>query len=188
MRQLATPFHRLIGFLIDTFLPLLPFLFLLAWIFSTPDVSTLLDRVLWVIVIDTFGSLAITFLNSFLISKFGGTLGKLLTGIKIVRGDGSNIGYLRAIFRSTIGYSASAMVALTGFWWMLINKERRTWHDLLSDTYVVISGKIGIVLGIVILGVLIGLNISAGKKVIQNFQRNQATYQNFVQNLNINNP
>lgn len=65
----------------------------------------------------------------------GQTIGKWVMGLRVVSDREAPIGYRRALIRSA-GYLLSAFFLL-GFLWVLLNRERRAWHDLLAGTWVV---------------------------------------------------
>jgi uncharacterized RDD family membrane protein YckC len=67
----------------------------------------------------------------------GGTLGKLAFGLRVIKEDGSNPGFGRALLRSTIGYWVSSLIFYLGFIWVGIDERKQGWHDKLSGTYVI---------------------------------------------------
>jgi uncharacterized RDD family membrane protein YckC len=71
----------------------------------------------------------------------GQTPGKAALGIRVVDlSGGGSIGYGRAFIR-WIGRFVSAIVFLLGYFWMLWDKERQTWHDKFANSVVVpVSG------------------------------------------------
>jgi uncharacterized RDD family membrane protein YckC len=73
-------------------------------------------------------------------AKGGRTPGKALLGLHIVRGDrrssGGGLGWRTAIVRA-IGYVLSSLALSIGFLVVLFRKDRRAWHDLIADTWVV---------------------------------------------------
>ncbi|MFN0056873.1 MAG: protein kinase domain-containing protein [Planctomycetota bacterium] len=66
----------------------------------------------------------------------GRTLGKLLTGLRVERMDGSPVSLLDALVRS-INYIVSALPFGLGFICAAFDREKRTLHDLLCGTRVV---------------------------------------------------
>jgi len=67
----------------------------------------------------------------------GQTLGKMLTGVRVQRLDGSDVGYGRALLRS-LGYTVSAFfMTFLGFLWALWDKEKQAWHDKIAGTIVI---------------------------------------------------
>lgn len=69
-------------------------------------------------------------------SLTGATVGKWFLGLRVVRSEGSPPTFLRSVIRF-IGYGISAMVFFLGFLWVLVDEERRAWHDDLAGTWVV---------------------------------------------------
>jgi uncharacterized RDD family membrane protein YckC len=71
-----------------------------------------------------------------MIAVFGQTIGKMITGIRVVRSDGRPVSFLRAFIRF-LAYIPSGMLLFTGFLWILWDPERQGWHDMLADTVVI---------------------------------------------------
>jgi uncharacterized RDD family membrane protein YckC len=67
----------------------------------------------------------------------GQTLGKRALGIRVVdqRGGGS-IGYGRAAIR-WIGRIVSTIPLLLGYFWMIWDRDKQTWHDKFASSVVV---------------------------------------------------
>ena len=79
-------------------------------------------------------------LYSFLLTgNRGQTLGKALCGIEVVRTSGDSIGYFRAFAREFLGKILSALPVGLGFFWMLISRRKRAWHDALVDSEVIFT-------------------------------------------------
>lgn len=67
----------------------------------------------------------------------GQTVGKRALGIRVIDlARGGPIGYGRGFIRY-IGRYASTIVFLLGYFWMLWDKEKQTWHDKLAGSVVV---------------------------------------------------
>lgn len=66
----------------------------------------------------------------------GRTVGKLMLGMKVVRPDGSRVGYLRAFARYW-GYVLCYLTLGFGFLAIAWNKQKRGLHDLVCDTMVI---------------------------------------------------
>lgn len=70
-------------------------------------------------------------------SPSGQTLGKRAANIRVVDfGTGGAIGSSRALIRY-VGRIISSIPCLLGFFWMLWDPEKQTWHDKLAATVVV---------------------------------------------------
>jgi uncharacterized RDD family membrane protein YckC len=68
----------------------------------------------------------------------GQTLGMLAWRVKVVRAEGGAIGWHQALIR----YLAAILSWLAlgaGFWWPLLDADKRTWHDRLSGTELVMA-------------------------------------------------
>ncbi len=75
-------------------------------------------------------------LYQFVGNLVGGTVGKKLMGLKVVRRDGTPLGFLRSLVRAA-GYLASTPLFNLGFLVALLHPESRALHDLLSGALVV---------------------------------------------------
>lgn len=69
-------------------------------------------------------------------SVFGRTPGKAIVGVRIVRQGGGELTAARALLR-VLGYVVSAVPLYLGFAWVLVDGERRAWHDHIAGTQVV---------------------------------------------------
>jgi uncharacterized RDD family membrane protein YckC len=69
-------------------------------------------------------------------SLFGKTPGKAVLGVRILTKNGKRLGPVRAFVR-VFGYLVSIFCFFAGFWWILINRRRRGWSDLIAGTCVV---------------------------------------------------
>ena len=67
----------------------------------------------------------------------GQTPGKKALGIRVIDFSGGGpIGYGRALIRY-LGRIVSAIVLLLGYFWMIWDKEKQTWHDKFANSVVV---------------------------------------------------
>jgi uncharacterized RDD family membrane protein YckC len=67
----------------------------------------------------------------------GATPGKKALGLKVISTSGTTpIGYGSAAVRY-VGRLVSAIPLLLGYFWMLWDKDKQTWHDKMASTYVV---------------------------------------------------
>jgi uncharacterized RDD family membrane protein YckC len=69
-------------------------------------------------------------------AKSGQTLGKSVTGMKIVGRDGAPPSWGQALLRY-VGYIISGLVFSLGFIWVAFDSKRQGWHDKIAGTYVV---------------------------------------------------
>ena len=81
--------------------------------------------------------LTIAYLTYFEGSSSGQTVGKKAMGIRVIDfRSGGPIGHGRAFIR-WIGRYVSAIPCLLGYFWMLWDKEKQTWHDKFANDVVV---------------------------------------------------
>jgi uncharacterized RDD family membrane protein YckC len=70
-------------------------------------------------------------------SRSGQTIGKRLAGIRVIDfAGGGPIGFGRAVIRY-FGRIVSFIACLLGYFWMLWDRERQTWHDKFANDVVV---------------------------------------------------
>lgn len=68
--------------------------------------------------------------------KGGQTLGMRAWKMKLERRDGTPVGWPRAAARYAAAWASLAAAGL-GFLWSYVDRDRRCWHDILTDTRVV---------------------------------------------------
>ncbi|MGN7469457.1 RDD family protein [Brevibacillus sp. SAFN-007a] len=73
----------------------------------------------------------------------GQTLGKLVTGIRVISAKASRGGLSggQVILRELIGKFLSALVMGLGYLWVAWNPQKQGWHDKIAKTYVVYDRK-----------------------------------------------
>ncbi len=70
-------------------------------------------------------------------SRGGQSVGMRLMAIKVVRDhDGGPVSFVAAVLR-LFGYYINHLVLYVGFAWILVDRRKRGWHDLLAGTCVV---------------------------------------------------
>jgi len=142
--------------------------------FWSADLKTLLNSILWILlyVLLIKGVLKVV-LNPLLVSELGGSLGKLILGLKIEHEDGSKLTFKRAFFRECVAKIASKILLGAGYFWIFKNQKRQAWHDMLADTYVVEkNGNARVVLGLVLLLVVIVVDSVLLGLSLKNFTSN----------------
>ncbi|MBM3283021.1 RDD family protein [Candidatus Gottesmanbacteria bacterium] len=74
----------------------------------------------------------------YFIGSRGQTPGKMVVGIKVVKIDThTSPGYISAFLREIVGKIISCLVICLGFFWMLWDKNKQTWHDKIANTIVI---------------------------------------------------
>jgi len=164
--------QRFLAFIIEGFITLIFYQIILMIFLPIKNPSLTLNFLfLWLSLMIIF-NLLWTFINLFLISKLGGSVGKLLTGIQIISPAGEKISFWRAAFRNLIGYKVSTLPCWLGFIWIAIDKDKRSWHDQIADTFVKVKNQWQTILGLGVLILVIFLNIFLGSL---NYQRIKGT-------------
>ena len=74
--------------------------------------------------------------------KNGQTLGMQAWRLRLDSADGGRPSWKQCGLRLLIG-PLSLLIGLLGYWWMLIDREGRTWHDRASGTRIVLLPKQG---------------------------------------------
>jgi uncharacterized RDD family membrane protein YckC len=70
-------------------------------------------------------------------ARTGSTPGMRMMGLRVVRdADGGPLSVGQSLLR-LLGYWVSSAIFYLGFIWVLFDKRRRGWHDLISGTVVV---------------------------------------------------
>ena len=81
--------------------------------------------------------LAIFFFFSYFWRRLGQTLGMQVWRIRVQNADGSGISWTQCILRFMVAIVSWLCLGL-GFFWMLWDKDRLTWHDRYSESQVVL--------------------------------------------------
>ena len=133
---LHAPFMlRLGALLIDYMLVMILPVFGLFSVKVFGDLGFVADRTLW------FISVLLFFANIVFLSAISGrSIGKALTGLRIVNLDGTLPLRRTLLFRQTIGLLFSGLTLGLGFLFSILNKKGRSLHDYLAGT-VVVSGR-----------------------------------------------
>jgi uncharacterized RDD family membrane protein YckC len=138
---------RVLAFSIDVFALIIALV--IAWVFVRAIVSIFsLDRLLpsifgprGVDAVRIAGSSVLASLIACVYWIFGwtflgGTVGKIVMGLRVVGPGGSHLGFWRSL-RRVIGYFISALALGLGFLWVIVNKRHHSWADKLAGTSVV---------------------------------------------------
>ncbi len=138
LAKLRAPFVLRCGALMIDYIAVLivPVSSLLLGRFWNYDGSKLLNSELnsagWLIAI----LLALT--NFFIFPMISGqSIGKMVTGLKIVRVDGSTPGFTAIFVRHLAGYPLSAIIGMIGFLMAMFDSGGRALHDYIAGTVVV---------------------------------------------------
>ncbi|CAN5435004.1 RDD family protein [soil metagenome] len=72
---------------------------------------------------------------------FGQSIGKVLTGLRVVKKDGSMPSLINFLLRHLIGYPLTLMTFGLGFFISVLNSKGRALHDFIAGTIVVYGRK-----------------------------------------------
>jgi uncharacterized RDD family membrane protein YckC len=78
------------------------------------------------------------FIKSYLTSRFGGGIGKLITGLKVEDSDHKYLSFKRSFFRYSAGYMFSSVLFFLGFLSIFKDPQKRAFHDKVVGSYVVV--------------------------------------------------
>jgi uncharacterized RDD family membrane protein YckC len=174
-------FHRLLAYTIDNTIYLLINLSVLNLVVRSNDIPQLAANLLLFIIV-LLSPLAL-FHSIFFTQWFGGTIGKLLTGIKITSSEGIALSFKRILFRQTIGYMFSSLLFGLGYFAIFKTDKRQGWHDLAIGSLVIKTGNYWI-LGLVVLLSMFGALGYFGTQTVKTALANDSLKQSFTQLIN----
>ncbi|MBI4091403.1 RDD family protein, partial [candidate division WWE3 bacterium] len=182
-KKYASLWPRFIAAAVDAvlLLPLLALLLFLTTALWSGSILTLLPAAAWSILIIFVFNLGIFFLNPYLMSRYGSTVGKMVAGLSVEHVDGSRLTYRQALFREYIAKMASASLLGLGYYWISRDPNRQGWHDMLSDTYVVRKNEAGWLAALAVFVVIIVVTLFS----IAYFASSVAGNDNLKKELNI---
>ena len=74
-------------------------------------------------------------------SKYGATVGKMIMKLKVQNvNTGANLNLVEAVLREFVGRILSGLPLALGYFWMLWDPKKQTWHDKLAKSVVVKQG------------------------------------------------
>lgn len=123
---------------------------------SVSIVSGLINVGTYLIIAFFLFGLVISFYFIYFTSRFGGTLGKRLFGLRVLGQDtGLYIDVKTSLYRYFVGYTFSSLFLFLGFFRIIWNENKLGWHDELFDSKVVRAGSMipGFVAILVLLGI-----------------------------------
>jgi uncharacterized RDD family membrane protein YckC len=71
----------------------------------------------------------------------GQTLGMRSWRLQLINAEGSSVGWKTALVRF-VAALLSGLVAGLGYLWVLVDARGRTWHDRISDSYIILLPEI----------------------------------------------
>jgi uncharacterized RDD family membrane protein YckC len=109
--------------------------------FLTEVISAVLPRWVWLnTVVAAVVGVVVSFVPlvyfSAAVAITGRTLGKGVMGIRVLGLDGRPLPPARSLLR-TVAYVVSLLPLFAGFLWVLVDRDRRGWHDHIARSRVV---------------------------------------------------
>jgi uncharacterized RDD family membrane protein YckC len=153
---------RLVASLIDGFICLLLFAVLYWSIVNQPDLPSAFTNLILALTI-LFNPVLILY-SVLMTHYFGGTLGKLVTGLQVIAEDNKKLSFQRIFFRQTIGYSFSWIFFGLGYYAIVKDPNKQAWHDKTVGSLVVQENNLllqGILLSVLLLGASVYIFIQA---------------------------
>ena len=175
----AKPSLRLLAFIIDVFLVLILYSGLFLAIAQSTSIDAFLNAgFIALFVIFIIFTVTIPMVIVILTSLYGGTPGKLLTGLNVVGIDGKRISFKTAFYREIVGKFASGCFLSLGYVWIFKDLKHRGWHDLIAGTLVIRKSDSLPSLGLLALMVSIAINMYIIILAWNGIQNNMPFYQN----------
>jgi uncharacterized RDD family membrane protein YckC len=79
----------------------------------------------------------LVYFTSFHATSAGQSIGNKILGIRVLDADtGRSLPYVRAFVRTLVS-NLSALPCFLGYFWMLWDRRKRTWHDMVASSLVV---------------------------------------------------
>lgn len=138
--------------------------------FGLLSLNLFVTALLWFILYAFFvGPLIIFFIYPFLVSRFGGGVGKMLFGLEIINHQGLKLNFKDALFREYVAKSASKALFGLGYIWIFKSPQRQAWHDGLAGTFVVRKHN-SLLTGFLSLIVVVAIIFGLCYKTLSNFK------------------
>jgi uncharacterized RDD family membrane protein YckC len=178
MKNIASVKLRIIAIINDVLIFTLFYLLAVLPVVSADNISGMFDGLVFLLLSVLFLFPVILSLSSIVLTVIvGGTLGKICSGIEIVDKKGNRVTLFTAFLRNYIGYIASGSFFNLGFIWVAIDKQRRGWHDMIADTYVVVKRKSGLLTGLITLIIVLFFNFILLLTISQQIALHEKIYQ-----------
>lgn len=133
---------RLLAAYVDGMILALPITFLLWYAGISVSIPISVQRLFLLLTIWILFFVIINLLHEiFFTHYFGGTVGKLLTGLKVIDENGNKLTLKRSFFRHTVGYQFSAILFGLGFLAIIKDPQKQAWHDKAVGSKVIVEKK-----------------------------------------------
>lgn len=124
------------------------------------------------LIVAWFSGLVLVYIDSiFFTYWFGGSIGKLLWGIRVTNLTENKLSFKRILFRQTIGYLFSWNLFGLGYWSVLKDPEKLAWHDKAAGSRVVTKEKSFWIVGLVATVLLVAIALGTLVQVVTNVMK-----------------
>ncbi len=79
----------------------------------------------------------------------------------------------------------SGMFLWLGFIWILVDKDRRGWHDMMAGSKVIVKRKNFLVLGLAATAILLLINVASIKAIWSEMELNSDLYQEIFKDVGV---
>jgi uncharacterized RDD family membrane protein YckC len=184
MKNIAPVSRRLLSTMLDSLLYSLLYLLIISAVISADNINSILNTLLimlffFIIILP----ILIPTLSLLFISFTGGTFGKYLCGLEIVDKNGKRITLFTAFFRNYVGYTVSSFLFGLGFIWILKDKQKQGWHDMIAGTYVVFKRQIPVIVPSIALIILVFIDSMIFLNIFQKGTMHKKIYQDIINEL-----
>lgn len=122
--------YRVLASLLDGAILFSPHLLFWLYISTSQNLSQLVNNTLFYFIIWLLPSMVVGFLYSaYFTSVLGGTIGKLLTGLRVSDETHKLLTFRKSLFRHTIGYTFAWTLFGLGYWSIIKDSRKQGWHD-----------------------------------------------------------
>jgi uncharacterized RDD family membrane protein YckC len=183
MKPISSYPTRIIAGLIDWFIPFGLTLALFTSLSASDRIDILLNQALYISITLLTVPICLNLLQAYLTGKYGGSIGKLISGLAVVDENEHFLTLPKSLFRSFIGPVISGPLLYLGYIWILLDRNHQGWHDMAIGTTVVETkpdGKTPGLITLIILLIISGLLVST---IYTNFKSNSGMYQNLFQDI-----
>lgn len=133
---------RLLAVYLDSAILSLPITFLLWYAVASYSIPILVQRLFLLLIMWILFFIIINLLHDiFFTHYFGGTIGKLLTGLKVIDEHGNYLSLKRSFFRHTVGYQFSSILFGLGFLAIIKDPQKQAWHDKAVGSKVIVEKR-----------------------------------------------
>jgi len=128
---------RILAAVIDMGIFFFFWMLMLVRILSASELSGLMNNLIISIIPAILVPLCVQVIQAILTAKTGGTVGKLICGLRVVNDNIQPISVKLAFFRTFIGPIISSPIFGLGYIWIVLNPDRRGWHDMATGSRVI---------------------------------------------------